>query len=218
MPRHQFSPEINWKQLEHLCSVEFNLKPGFSESILSDNDWGFVIKLHALLEAAMTDLITQRFNEPLLRKIISELGTSSESFSKSSVLKQLNLMSQTQRAFVRAFSRLRNSFAHDIARVGSTIQDYCEENETRDKELVKAAADILSEYKILQRKHGELNKIVSHSLRFSIGFAAILVTVEVVKASKKLQLEKMNKEIAVREQQLEIAKGLQVPQPQAPPG
>ena len=129
---------------EKLCE-HLGIKPGFIQNMLSDSDWGFAIKVHALIEIALTNLITARFKEPLLLRIISNLETSSEEGSKLSILKELKLLAKEHRGFIRQLSRMRNAFAHDIRKIDSTLDDYCAENPTRANELRDSIAPLVAD-------------------------------------------------------------------------
>ena len=45
------------------------VKEGFFISLLKEDDWSFIIKIHALYEAAITSLILNKLGQPTLEKI-----------------------------------------------------------------------------------------------------------------------------------------------------
>ena len=162
------------------------------ESIGRETDWGFVIKAHALIEAALTDLFTARFKEPLLRDIISTLSTSSEHFSKLSVLKELKLILKERRAFIRAFSRVRNAFAHDVRKIDFTLKDYCDEDAKRAAELRAAIAHSFPETLIVETTNPETKarqrtptpreKFIMDDLRLALWLATVASVNELLQA------------------------------------
>lgn len=174
------------KTLEEIYCEHLALKPGFIVSIVSDSDWGFVIKAHALLEAALTNLIVTRFKEPLLMRILSNLATSSEDFGKLSVLKEMNLINKERRAFVRAFSRLRNTFAHDIRKIDSTIQQYHDEDAKRASELKAAMAPLFGEPLNFEGKDIPRDQFIVKNLRLALWTATLATMNALINEKGKL--------------------------------
>lgn len=62
-------------ELEELES-RVGVSPGFFRCLLDEDDWSFVIKLHALFEAACTHLLLYHFKEPNLARVFSRLELS----------------------------------------------------------------------------------------------------------------------------------------------
>lgn len=108
---------------------------GFYKKLIEEDDWSFVIKLHALLEAATTHLIVFHLQESNLRKIISRLDMSNNQTGKIAFLKELEMMSKENRKYIRSLSEIRNSLVHDIRNVEFSlrefISDYSEKEITR---------------------------------------------------------------------------------------
>lgn len=109
---------------------------GFYANLRRDDDWSFVIKLHALLEASiaflLANVISKAYNELAppdlhrgdLRELFSWLDMSNPRTGKVSFLKALGLLDKPHRRFIVTLSELRNVLAHDVRNVGSTILDY----------------------------------------------------------------------------------------------
>lgn len=160
------------KTIEEIFCENLGVKPGFLKSISSDTDWGFAIKAHAMIEGALNNLMVARFNEPLLLRILSNLGTSAEENSKLSILKELKLVTQEHRAFIRAMSRLRNAFAHDIKRMDCTLAEYLAEDAGRAKELRGAIEKVFAD----PRVNGETipkAKFIAENFRLALWSATL---------------------------------------------
>ena len=65
------------------------VQSGFFESLLQEDDWSFVIKLHALLEAACTQLLLFHFKEPALGRVLARLELSNKTTGKVAFLDAL---------------------------------------------------------------------------------------------------------------------------------
>jgi hypothetical protein len=67
-------------QLAFLTDLESELgiASAFFNSLLDEDDWSFVIKLHSLIEAAATHLLVVTLDKPELESIISRLELSGQ--------------------------------------------------------------------------------------------------------------------------------------------
>lgn len=173
------------KNLEAIFCSHLALKHGFVKSIEEESDWGFTIKAHALVEAALNHLILIRFDEPKLHAIISKLGTSAEDLSKVAILKSLDLVSKEHRQFIRAFSRLRNAFAHDIKKIDSTLADYCDEDAKRARELREAIAPLMGDPKIGDSIMPKVDFIKQH-LRLAVWVSALATVEHLIRNSETI--------------------------------
>lgn len=100
------------------------VSPGFFRKLLDEDDWSFVIKLHALFEAACTHLLLYHFREPNLAHVFSRLELSSKTTGKLEFLGQLGLLGKERRRFIASLSELRNSLVHDVRNCGFDLQDF----------------------------------------------------------------------------------------------
>src|SRR5690606_9894708 len=78
--------------------------------------------LHALIEAACTDLLLHHFEEPKLKNIISRLELSNKSFGKLAFIKELELLSDTSRRYISVLSEWRNNFVHNIQNCNASLE------------------------------------------------------------------------------------------------
>lgn len=88
--------------------------PGFVEALVNEDDWSFIIKLHALFEAACTHLLLFHFKEPGIASVISRLELSDKTKGKLALLKGAELLGTDDRVFISKLSELRNSLVHDV--------------------------------------------------------------------------------------------------------
>src|SRR6266481_5923296 len=72
-------------------------------SLENDDDWTFVIKMHAVVEAALNHLLMVRLNDPKLSEITSQLPTNDERKGKMAFIKTFRLLSEDSCLFVRLF-------------------------------------------------------------------------------------------------------------------
>ena len=103
-------------------------QPGFFNSLDADdeNDWSFVIKLHALVEAAVSHLLTAQFHREELSGLFSRLDMSNETTGKAAFVKALALLGKPERRFMSSLSELRNKLVHDVRNVNFDLLHYVE--------------------------------------------------------------------------------------------
>ena len=94
--------------------AKIGVRENFFRDLLLEDDWSFVIKLHALFEAACTHLLLFHFKEPELTEIFSRLELSNKTTGKVAFLAKLELLSKENRRLVSKLSELRNSLVHDV--------------------------------------------------------------------------------------------------------
>lgn len=111
-----------------MCSCgllpELEEKTEFLSHLLEEDDWSFVIKLHALIEAATTLAIVKHVNEPSIRSTIERLPLSDEQIGKLKIAKDLSIYSRPQRSFIKRLSALRNDLVHNIERINFNFLEH----------------------------------------------------------------------------------------------
>jgi hypothetical protein len=107
------------------------LPHGFYEHLVDgDDDWAFVLKVHALLEASLTMLLTERIggrglpDSSELADAISHLEMSRAHVGKVELAFTLGLIQEKDRRFLRKLSELRNTFVHHIANVSLALAEH----------------------------------------------------------------------------------------------
>ena len=104
----EVSPSI--LELEKRVGVPKN----FFRALNDADDWSFVIKLHALFEAACTHLLLFHFKEPGLADVMSRIELSNKTTGKLAFLGKLELMNSDNRRYISTLSELRNRLVHDV--------------------------------------------------------------------------------------------------------
>ncbi len=108
-----------------LFESELGLPDGFLDRLAMEDDWSFVIKTHALVEATITHLLSTAV-DPRLRELFERLELSNEEHGKMRFVVALELVSPEERKFVRTLSQLRNRTVHDVRQVSFRFSGYLE--------------------------------------------------------------------------------------------
>ena len=105
-----------------LLQVEqhYDLGSGFLHDLLHEGDWSFVIKAHALLEAAASQLLTHYIGDHRLAGLVERLELS----RRLSFLQALDLIDKSHHRFVCALSEFRNRLAHNVHSVRFHFSDH----------------------------------------------------------------------------------------------
>ncbi|PCM43485.1 hypothetical protein [Marinobacter sp. ANT_B65] len=129
-------PDENIESIEQavtLLEEDLKIEPGFLIKLNDEDDWSFVIKSHAFLEAALSHLISEALSEAALHDVFANIETSNNKSGKLAFIKALDLLDDEARRFIRALSELRNSLVHDIGQVGFSFEDYVASLEKQQK-------------------------------------------------------------------------------------
>lgn len=123
------NPSSNKKTLSELLNLahlekSLNLPAQFLEKLVGEDDWSFIIKVHALLEAAFSHLLTEYLGKPELSEIFSRMELSNSHTGKIVFAEKLNLVDKDTRRFLRKLSEIRNQFVHDVSNVNLDLNGY----------------------------------------------------------------------------------------------
>ncbi len=108
------------RQLE----VELGLPSQFLERLEHEDDWSFVIKTHALIEAAVTHALVVQTGLASARDFFSRLELSNSKTGKVALAEAVDLLRSEERRFIRSLSELRNVLVHDVKNVGIELRAY----------------------------------------------------------------------------------------------
>jgi hypothetical protein len=116
------NPDGVYPALEKL-ETRLGLPKGFCEALVKEDDWSFIVKLHALLEAALTALLTAKL-APELRPIFARLEMSRSDTGKIAFAKALGLISPEDYRLIHTLSELRNDLVHSVDMIGFNLTAY----------------------------------------------------------------------------------------------
>ena len=116
---HQPEPDV--VALEN----DVGVRPGFFATLLSEgDDWSFVIKTHALIEAAVSHLLGEVPGHPELVETFSQIELSGVRTGKLAFAEVLGCLDKSERRTIRKLSELRNRLVHDVSNVDFNFSDW----------------------------------------------------------------------------------------------
>jgi hypothetical protein len=104
--------------------VRLGLPAGFYSKLLQEDDWSFVIKLNALVEAACSDALAARLHAPELAACLATLDLGHSKHGKVVLLRTLGAIVNDQSAVLQLLYELRNKLAHNVSEVGFSFESY----------------------------------------------------------------------------------------------
>jgi len=108
------------------------LPKGFITALVNEDDWSFVIKSHAIVEASLSNLLTRKTDKCLV-DFYSRLPLDGRC-SKVVAAKALDAIDKSAVSLIQWLSQLRNRCVHDTRYLSFDLQSYFEsiaEQETR---------------------------------------------------------------------------------------
>jgi hypothetical protein len=103
---------------------KLELPKKFYERLLREDDWSFVIKLNALVEAACCDALAARLHAPELATCFATLDLGHTKHGKVALLRSLKALTKEQSMVLQLLYELRNKLAHSVSTVDFTFSDH----------------------------------------------------------------------------------------------
>lgn len=94
------------------------ISEAFHAGLRNDDDWTFVIKLHAMIEAGLNHLLNHHFDNPRRAPTFARLETSDKRTGKIAFVQACELLPDSSVRFIRAISEVRNLLVHDVRNFG----------------------------------------------------------------------------------------------------
>lgn len=110
---------------EHVGELErdLGLPKGFYTKLGQDEDWSFVIKLHALIESALAHLLEHELGRPEAARFVSYLNVGGRT-GKVALGLALKCVNDEQAAFIERITEIRNRCVHDVRNVSFSLKEY----------------------------------------------------------------------------------------------
>jgi hypothetical protein len=125
------------KQVQEAIKIlesKLNIRAGFLDALLEEDDWSFVIKSHAVLETVISTLIVDHIGYDCLIEIFSRLELGNKQYGKIAFIKELELLNSDERRFILAFSKLRNLLVHNVSYINFSFDEYVRTLDMNQKE------------------------------------------------------------------------------------
>jgi hypothetical protein len=101
------------------------------------NDWEFIIKAHALIETALTEVLVHRLGHPELEELVGRLPINgfASKLTFSQALGIFRVPGRVDEKFIISLGEIRNRLVHNIKRgVSFALVDYLRDLDITDKD------------------------------------------------------------------------------------
>jgi hypothetical protein len=187
--------------------TKLGIPAGFFENLLNEDDWSFIIKLDALIEASLThqlvevlstsisEFSSEFYDREKIEKFVSWLDLSNPRTSKLTLAVGMGLMLDNHPKFVRLLAEIRNNLVHDIRNTNFNLGNYVSllRGEKRDNFFNTLRID--SKNKIIRDKFDkeiDYDEFILRYPKLSIWFTASDLLSEIAYCVNTFQLEKEN--------------------------
>ena len=120
-----------WKEAIGEFEKRVGLPTGFVYSLAQEDDWTFVIKIHALYETALTHILVTTFGNQKLRATLAEISMA----DKLNFTSACSLFDKEDRGMLRALSNLRNKLVHSVDQVAFSFSTYLSDQNRKKRFL-----------------------------------------------------------------------------------
>jgi hypothetical protein len=177
---------------EHLRQFEseLGLPSGWYFRLSEEPDWPFVIKLHALLEAALVHVIDAALNRPELRNYVERLNVGGY-LGKLGFAEALNAIEPKHARFIRALSDIRNQCVHDVRNVEFSLKGskFVDKKEEAGQKFFAAFQDLLNaDLPLVDGKRIPRDEFVRTNTRLALWLAALVILAEFYTKKELAQL------------------------------
>ncbi|MCX6558686.1 MAG: hypothetical protein NTW95_14850 [Candidatus Aminicenantes bacterium] len=164
----------------HEIEKSLGLPSNFYSSLLEEDDWSFIIKIHSLVEAAVTHILVVASGKQELINVFTLLELSDNRKGKLAFIKDMNLLEKKYRRFIKTLSELRNSLVHDIKNVGFSFDDYFKKlNPEKRKSFVEAMSLGFNEKLEINGKQFTFKDHIENKPKESIWLATMVLLAEI---------------------------------------
>jgi hypothetical protein len=126
--------EVEFEKAIREIETRIGVVDGFFDALFKEDDWSFIIKAHALLEAACSEILAERVGTETL-SIFSRLELGAKPTGKISFLKAFDLLRDEERRFVSALSELRNQLVHNVKNTSFCLPKYVASLDPNQKKI-----------------------------------------------------------------------------------
>ncbi len=151
----------------------------FTDMLEKDDDWSFVIKIHALIESSITHLLISALEQPVLKDVFSKTDISNVSTGRLAFVKALGLLPKKYITFIHQLSSLRNELVHDVRNINFHFEEYFDALEKKDHKKLNAVLSSLGstvkDVVPYLDKNKSTNQYVRENPRKAIGQASVSI-------------------------------------------
>ena len=172
-------------------------------NIFPKNDWLLIIKLHAMIEAALNRSLSIQFGLPELDRVIGKLDTSNGSIGKVAFAKALKILRNQSIAFIQKLSELRNICVHDIRNFKFDLTTHLSKLDNDDRNaLLNAIAKEIRPEITLGDERVTAKELADRNPRFGLAIATMNVMAQLHFHQSQCETRNLETKIVQRKAEL----------------
>ena len=176
----------NFNEVLNNLGGAFGLPENFLLELVKEDDWSFIIKSHALLEAAISQLLTHRIGDQRLLPVFELLELGNVKTGKLAFVKSMGLLPHKSLLFIRWLSEVRNKLVHKIENVNFDISKYIS---GFDKNQIKKFSECIYQFLEVTDSSTEIEELTRRG-KANIWYSTIVLVAEAHDAISEAKLEK----------------------------
>jgi len=188
---------------------DIGVPDGFFSKIIHEDDWSFVVKLHGMIEAGLTQLILAHFGDTRLELPISKMNMNGAS-GKLAFVRALELLPPHNISFIQKLSEMRNTITHQISNISFSIATHIQALDPQQlRNLVESCGDgIMPEISLLSTQSYEERCVeqLKNEPRRLFWWSSVYVLGNITKSKRwhslKRKLAEMEREMGCMSRQL----------------
>ena len=163
--------------LGQLVGSKLDIGESFLIDLQNEDDWGFVVKLAALLEAVVTELLIQNIDNEKINIHITKLNLLGAT-GKLKLGKELDALNPRLVKLCNAFQPLRNKFVHSTKYLHTPFNEFLSDYTDIADKLKSTLPAVERNSTSSQGKNINLNEIFEEDSRQAIYLSALMVLAE----------------------------------------
>lgn len=169
-------PNNVFSRLEHALGLPDN----WCHTLIAEEPWPFVIKLHAVIEASVSHLLNTELAHPGLRSFVEPMGMGGQ-FGKLALMRKMELLPEKSISFISRLGGMRNDCVHGVKNIAFRFETYIENmNEESRQNLVSLVRAVwLANTSDPDQAAKELDPVVDRDFKVGMFMAGMAVLADI---------------------------------------
>lgn len=180
-------------------SETLSLESGFLGKLARDDDWTLIIKLHAIIEAGLTNALVTQFDAPELDRVLAKLDTSNAATGKIAFAHALGIISKASFVFIQDLSKLRNHCVHNPRNFSFNLGVHLSSLPEKERNaFITHVANALKVPGCIERIEQPSRQALMDAPSFGITWATLLVMAQLSIHAQQCKVRSLEAELARR--------------------
>lgn len=157
---------------------------GFCAALWKEDDWSFLIKIYALLEAALTQAIIRKVGSRAIASFIARRGIS----EKLRLAQGLKLLTKDHTEFVDQLVELRNPLVHTVRQLNFSLKTFLTKSKKAKRQSIRGR--LLRIFATDDRQDKGVQRMITRDPKFVIWTGTLYLVDRLVAHIELVEIEK----------------------------